>query len=196
MSDARLADQERVRAKVEAMSNGCWQWTGAISKKTGYGSISINGSSKLVHRVAYEAFVGPIPSGLVIDHLCRHRSCVNPAHLEPVTMRENVMCGIGPTAANSQKTHCVNGHPFTEANLWISATGGRCCKMCSRLNRLRNEPQNHKYLTPADVEIIKQDLTEGLPQRTIAARRGVTQNTVSRIKRGAWKEHVRWTSPL
>lgn len=68
----------------------CWLWTPPVDRSTGYGRINIDRSNIGAHRFAYELLVGPIPEGLQIDHLCRVRACVNPAHLEPVTVSENV----------------------------------------------------------------------------------------------------------
>lgn len=73
--------------------SGCWFWTGAVFK-SGYGAIRILGKTTLAHRVAYELFTGPIPVGLVLDHLCRIRPCVNPAHLEAVTDQVNIVRGF------------------------------------------------------------------------------------------------------
>lgn len=67
----------------------CWNWTGAINLN-GYGHLTLINGSARAHRVSYEIYVGEIPSGLVIDHLCSNRKCVNPAHLEPVTQEENM----------------------------------------------------------------------------------------------------------
>jgi hypothetical protein len=78
------------------------------------------------HRWAYEAFVGPIPEGLEIDHLCRNRACVNPAHLDPVTHQENMSRGKA-----ARMTHCHKGHPFDEANTRMEAYGSRRCKECN-----------------------------------------------------------------
>ena len=82
---------QRLMAKVRKDSTGCWNWAGA-DNGNGYGVIGIGRREEgtaLVHRVAYEQIVGPIPAGLHIDHLCRNRLCVNPDHLEPVTKYEN-----------------------------------------------------------------------------------------------------------
>jgi hypothetical protein len=84
----------------------------------------------VAHRLVYEELVGPIPEGMELDHLCRNTSCVNPAHLEPVPHRVNVLRGVGPTAENAVKTECVNGHPLTGRNLCIRKEGGRKCRTC------------------------------------------------------------------
>ena len=105
---------ERFRTKVDrsAGDDACWSWLGARSQ-TGYGRFWVDGKTVKAHRWAYEHLVGPIPDGLTIDHLCRVRSCVNPAHLEPVSNRVNVLRGDAPAARNARKTHCVRGHEFT-----------------------------------------------------------------------------------
>lgn len=89
----------------------------------------MDGERKVVHRIAYELLVGPIPDGLQLDHLCRVRNCVNPDHLEPVTGQENMRRGYFGT-----KTHCPNGHAYDEANTYIfSNTRGRHrqCRTCT-----------------------------------------------------------------
>lgn len=85
---------ERLMAYVERTDAGCWRWTGRLSS-AGYGETSgeRHGVKVLAHRVSYETFVGPIPDGLHIDHLCRNRACINPEHLEPVTLQENLRRG-------------------------------------------------------------------------------------------------------
>ncbi|MDP9224875.1 MAG: HNH endonuclease [Actinomycetota bacterium] len=97
----------------------------------------------LAHRVAYELLVGPIPEGLTLDHLCRNTSCVNPQHLEPVTVRENVLRGMGWGAKNKRKTHCHRGHPFDAKNTLRIPGGTRKCRTCanqaSREYRLRKK---------------------------------------------------------
>lgn len=120
----------------------CWTWRGKYIHN-GYGQMWQKRIRKSVyaHRYAYEQFVGPIPDGLQLDHLCRNRGCVNPAHLEPATNRVNVLRGMGPTALNARKTHCKRGHPLVPENLYILAgpsRGGyvsRECKTCNNLRR-------------------------------------------------------------
>jgi hypothetical protein len=125
--------EERFWAKVNKTET-CWLWTGA-SSQLGYGRLWVNGKWPQAHRLAYEWLVGPIPPGLVLDHLCRRPACVNPTHLEPVTQRENVARGVGPqvvSAMRQAQTHCKRGHEFTEANTYMYR-GSRCCRTCNKL---------------------------------------------------------------
>ena len=96
----------------------------------GYGNLRINGKTLKVHRYAWMLLRGPIPNDYPLDHLCRIKNCVNPDHLEPVPQRVNVVRGIGPTAINARKTHCVNGHEFTPENTYRRSDGDRECQTC------------------------------------------------------------------
>jgi hypothetical protein len=117
---------ERIMERVNR-TDTCWLWTGALNKY-GYGQISVKNHRERVHRAAYEAFVGRSPDGLVIDHLCRVRHCVNPAHMEPVTRAENTRRGV---PHNSLKSHCPQGHPYDTPNTYTGA-GRRDCRTCRR----------------------------------------------------------------
>lgn len=118
-------------SRVLIREDGCWLWTGDANN-VGYGKVRRNGKAHRAHRYAYEQLVGPIPEGLTLDHLCRVRLCVNPAHLEPVTLRENVMRGTSVTAINAKKTHCPRGHEYDRIY-----AGHRKCQTCDTI-RLRN----------------------------------------------------------
>lgn len=121
---------ERFWANVEK-GDGCWIWTAARVSQ-GYGAFTIGRVQIPAHRFAYEEIVGPIPEGLFLDHLCRTPPCVNPAHLEPVTCKENILRGTAASAKNAAKTHCDHGHPFSPENTRITPKGHRECRTCRR----------------------------------------------------------------
>lgn len=124
----------------------CWLWMGARNQK-GYGLYSAPNTAA-AHRVAYELLVGPIPEGLVLDHLCRNVRCVNPDHLEPVTIRENTARGLPPRAA----THCKRGHELTPENTrWRSDRPTRECLTCRNVRR-REERRRKKLAATPPVE--------------------------------------------
>lgn len=128
----------RILSKVHIRTDpsACWTWLGSKTP-SGYGQMMVGSKNCRAHRLVYEILEAPIPLGLVLDHLCLNPSCVNPRHLEPVTIGENVrrgahtVCGI-----NARKTHCKRGHEFTPENtfrLRVTARnpgGGRMCRAC------------------------------------------------------------------
>lgn len=126
---------ERFWPKVDKRGpDECWPWLAALHEY-GYGMISVGGKKggmRRAHRIAYELEVGPIPEGLDLDHLCRNRRCVNPAHLEPVTRRENLVRGEGFVGVHARKTHCPQGHPYDGENLYVNDRGHRQCRTCQR----------------------------------------------------------------
>jgi hypothetical protein len=129
------AEIGRVMQKVIQAADGCWLWTGALSN-TGYGRLARgtrpNQRRWSAHRYLYELLVGPVPDGLDLDHLCRVRHCVNPAHLEPVTRQENLLRGNTVNARRAAQTCCVNGHEFTPENTYRQPDGTRTCRACRR----------------------------------------------------------------
>lgn len=136
----------RFAEKFQVSDSGCWVW---IAGKTGGGyaafhlSVDVAGSSvkrrtKVYgHRYAYELLVGPIPDGLTLDHLCRNPGCVNPEHLEPVSIRVNILRGNNLAARNARKTHCKRGHELTGTNLRVNRGGGRACRACHNERSIR-----------------------------------------------------------
>lgn len=113
----------------------CWIWT-ANKVRNGYGTLGAGGKyggMVLAHRTAYELEVGPIPTGIQLDHLCRNRACVRPSHLEPVTQRENILRGESNSAKLARMTHCKHGHEYTPENTYIApGGGGRQCRRCKQ----------------------------------------------------------------
>lgn len=124
-----MTESERFWSHVDKTSE-CWNWTS--SKRKGYGAFGLRNRKTIrAHRWAYENQVKKIPAGLTVDHLCRNRSCVNPAHMELVTNKENILRGIGPTARNKLKTHCINGHSLADAKI---SKKGRNCRTCANFH--------------------------------------------------------------
>lgn len=162
-------------------TRSCWQWTGSTSWN-GYGQFRVGGKRAWAHRYAYELLVGPILDGLFVDHLCRVRRCVNPAHMDLVTNGVNVLRGEGVTAVNATKRECLRGHRFTKANTRHRHNGWRVCLTCQREIdrewrrqwRLQNPEKVEQYnrkrtaarealrpATPAHVEPLKVTVTCG-----------------------------------
>lgn len=116
----------------------CWLWAYRVDDRD-YGQLAYWNGEKAVkqkaHRAIYEALVGPIPDGYTLDHLCRVRRCVNPAHLEPVTNRVNVQRGI---IYRLTKTHCKKGHLYSGANLSMRKNGTRICRACANAQQARS----------------------------------------------------------
>lgn len=127
---------ERFWPKVNK-SDDCWVWLGGKDSH-GYGvfSIRLNGKSHSVgaHKFSYELLVNKVPKGMELDHLCRNRGCVNPAHMEVVTARTNTLRGNGITAYWSRQTHCLHGHKYTTENTYITTKkpNARFCRTCRR----------------------------------------------------------------
>lgn len=122
----------RQRVEIPDDPNACWEWRGHIMW-AGYGTFNPGeGQSFRAHRWAYEHFIGPIPKGMHIDHLCRNRKCVNPKHMEPVTNWENTLRGNNFVGAYVKRTHCKNGHELAGANVRLHPVRGRVCRRCVR----------------------------------------------------------------
>lgn len=125
---------ERIRSRVRIDESGCWLYLGNTNGK-GYGLMTvgsrIDGTYKTasVHRLSYEVFVGPIPDGLTLDHLCEVKHCCNPEHLEPVTNAEN------SKRRGDRMEKCRRGHPRTPENFYLNSAGRRQCRPCVRIAR-------------------------------------------------------------
>lgn len=141
-ASSRGHDRRRIQrflAKIRFSQDGCWIWNASI-KPNGYGQFQMgrktdvgNRSSDPAHRVSYSFFVGEIPEGLQIDHLCRVPLCVNPSHLEVVTQRENILRGESISAQYARETHCKRGHEKTPENTLYYKGRPVQCKLCRRI---------------------------------------------------------------
>lgn len=127
------AVQYRIRARATVEDRGhttpCWV-SDRTAQPNGYTKMNAWGKVRLTHRVAYEAYIGPIPTGMQIDHLCGVRACCNPAHLEPVDCRTNLLRGDTITARQVLATHCPVGHPYDAPNTYLDPRGKRGCRAC------------------------------------------------------------------
>ena len=125
----------RIKSRISVSETGCWVWQRG-SDRHGYGRMKVGGKEMLAHRVSYEAFVGPIPEGMTIDHLCKVTLSVNPSHLEPVSNKENILRSDGITALAARKTHCKAGHLLGGENLYFFK-GHRHCRACNAARTMK-----------------------------------------------------------
>lgn len=134
--------KERFEEKyIPEPNSGCWLWLGA-GTVAGYGLLSIARSTNdLAHRISYELYKGKIPVGMEVDHLCRVRCCVNPAHLEVVTSDENHF--------RTRKKNCMHGHPLSGDNLriWKSPATGYAQRICITCHRASSAAYNERVRT-------------------------------------------------
>lgn len=127
---------EKIKARTK-VTDSCWIWTGAKNGR-GYGVLKFCGERKwrMAHRVTFELLKSKIPAGLVIDHLCRNTSCVNPEHLEAVSQKVNVLRGTSPVAKGARKMKCKHGHKYTPENTRMfrrrDGREYRRCVLCRR----------------------------------------------------------------
>lgn len=127
ISSLKQKDVDRFWLKVDKNIKNCWEYLG-FKDKDGYGVFSINGKVYRPHRIVYFLTFGKISSKKTLDHLCRNRGCVNPNHLEEVTLKENILRGNAPSSLNSKKNYCPKGHPYDK----IDTLGHRRCSICIR----------------------------------------------------------------
>lgn len=118
--------------------SGCWLWQGTLDRD-GYGHYKEGNKFWQAHRYSYTHLCGEVPPSLVLDHkVCQNRRCVNPAHLEPITNRENILRGNGRGAINARKTHCWRGHPFDAKNTY-HYKGTRTCRKCNVIRTMESQ---------------------------------------------------------
>lgn len=123
---------ERIRTRItHDPVTDCWNWTGGVAGQ-GYGTVydHTRQGKVYVHRAMYERFIGPIPPGLTIDHLCKNKRCANPAHMEVVTRGENARRGSGADWQR-RKTTCPRGHAYDAVRKGHGILS-RFCRRCYR----------------------------------------------------------------
>lgn len=134
-----LSLRDRFDSLYVVAPNGCWIWTGTIGRG-GYGRFTVNKRADYAHRVGYRMFVGEIPEGKELNHICRQPDCVNWRHLEPLTRRDHIMKTPGSAGrTHALQTHCRRGHPFDDANTAFTKAGSRLCKECGRVRHRRSK---------------------------------------------------------
>lgn len=177
----KLHPLERFHLNYEVQADGCWAWTGSRKHPNGYGQMMAWGKNWNAHRLAYVLLVGPIPDGLHLDHLCRFKPCVNPAHLEPVTPAENVRRWAETI------THCPQGHEYAVVGRHHSQ-----CRECKRqIDRRRwggianTEKDRRRRLTDVQVaEIRSLYAAGGITHKELAVRFGVSNQHISKLISG------------
>jgi len=128
--------EEAILSRIDATGD-CWEWTGYLSH--GYGAVAYECKSWRAHRLIYTMLVDEIPEGLVLDHLCRNKSCVNPDHLEPVTWAENIKRGVH-TNAQAKQVSCIRGHELD----YTTPDGRRQCKVCQQARGRKHRASPNK----------------------------------------------------
>ena len=128
----RAIRERLLERKVINESTGCWEWTGYINP-AGYGYMSVGGRARLVHRIAFEEFVRPIPEGLFCCHTCDRPICFNPSHIFLGTHTDNMKDKVAKGRHhNQQVTQCRAGHDYDAANVYVKTDGSRGCRTCKR----------------------------------------------------------------
>jgi len=143
-----------IMKKLVKKKNGCIEWIGRYNG-WGYGSVWFNGKETVVHEVMWERKHGPVPKGLLLDHIvCDNPRCANNEHVKPVTCKANVLRGKGITAMKARQTECIRGHSLSGDNLYVKPDGHRACKICKRERQIeyRKTHNSNNYVRPWECE--------------------------------------------
>lgn len=193
--DISAGVKARFWAKVDVRGEDeCWPWLGAIGK-AGYGWFRLFGKVRKAHRASYWILVKEPDAGLHIDHICRNRRCVNPAHLREVTPRVNALeNSVSVTAINYSKTHCSKGHFLSEDNVYRRpGVGRRHCRICRRdykcrrnAARAQETPATGKASGHSDATIqrVREMRLAGHTIVEVIAATGVSERHIQRVMSG------------
>lgn len=186
-----VADLPRYFEEHVQRTETCWLWTGLLVHD-GYPRLSLRCTPIVrAHRLAYELFKGPIPDGLTIDHLCRNRRCVNPGHLEAVTVAENTYRGTSPIAQHRLKKHCLRGHPLIPRK----SEKGRYCPICRVINAHERKRRKREAWVATLKELTeprwKKLITYTLPSEGGASLRAAGWKCIGEAGGGSWNRTAR-----
>jgi hypothetical protein len=190
--DVRVMDRfwRKVNRNVHdpAFHSHCWEWQAGMDRG-GYGRFTVGEAERKAHRVSYTwEHQRDIAAGMTLDHLCRNRACVNPAHLEETETWENTRRGDAFSAVNERKTHCPKGHPLVEGNLRasVSAEGRRGCITCHREDAKRSHAKRQAIIN-ADPKLRAAQLAD--KKRRNKERRDAVRAAAKHLGMG-YKEYI------
>ena len=170
----QVRDRQRFWRHVRKQPGGCWLWQLTLDED-GYGRFRLGTKRWYAHVLSHALEIGPIPDDWHVDHKCRNRACVNPDHLEAVTLKVNTLRGEGPTAHNARKTHCVRGHEFTDANtIWKGDR--RNCRACRQASRTAGKlaVRGTKRKAKPSVSALNRHRSSGMSWREVGLKYGVS----------------------
>lgn len=164
--------------KCKLKPNGCIEVVGHDNGH-GYGRFEINKRQHRAHKIVWECLIEKVPTGLVLDHLCRNKKCVNPEHLEVVSIKENVLRGFGISAKNRRKTECQLGHVLLPPNIEKQGVSPRSCYICKQ-SRVRG------FFITNRKSITNKKLISALElQQSFLGRKGIVMSTKGIIDEAA-----------
>lgn len=184
--------RERLLRKTDR-SGECWIWLGG-KDANGYGQLKISGKTSYTHRLSYEAFIGPIPESLVIDHLCRIHACLNPQHLEAVTSGVNSLRGESPSVLTWRTGVCQRGHELAVDGIitqWRRGKLVHACRKCIEWRAQERDIPRQREKRRAAAREREVALLSELPEQTDPDDPGQTYLTTEQAAKAAHVDEAR-----